>query len=381
MHVGHYISGAGHLALLGWALFGNVFAAEPLPFEMTDVSIISGEEYAALVAGQRAPDSTTDVEQPSAPEQTEDAPEVDSAPDPETVLRPPQRTDAPEPAETPPEQLPEPPPQADVSEAAPELPEPPSDLSVPVPDVAESPTPRAADRVAPEPVAQPEPDAAPDPVEQEAVTPDAGGETETREAQEATAPEEAATEIVTEAEKPARAPDQSPRPPARRPEPAPQVAETPEPEPEPAETPQETVEAPAEDTTEDAVADALAEALSQQPSSAPSAPSGPPMTAGEKESLRVAVSNCWNVGSLSSDALKTTVVVSVAMNQDATPITGSIRMLSQSGGTDASARQAFEAARRAIIRCGAKGFALPPEKYGHWQEIEMTFNPERMRVK
>ncbi|MEM6478789.1 MAG: energy transducer TonB, partial [Pseudomonadota bacterium] len=42
---------------------------------------------------------------------------------------------------------------------------------------------------------------------------------------------------------------------------------------------------------------------------------------------------------------------------------------------------AFEAARRAIIRCGAKGFDLPSEKYDQWKEIEMTFNPEQMRTR
>ena len=47
MHTGHYISGAGHLVLLGWLAFGDVFAAEPLPFEMTEVAVISGAEYAA----------------------------------------------------------------------------------------------------------------------------------------------------------------------------------------------------------------------------------------------------------------------------------------------------------------------------------------------
>ena len=45
------------------------------------------------------------------------------------------------------------------------------------------------------------------------------------------------------------------------------------------------------------------------------------------------------------------------------------------------ARQAFEAARRAIIRCGAQGFDLPREKYDHWRDIEMVFNPEKMRIK
>ena len=51
------------------------------------------------------------------------------------------------------------------------------------------------------------------------------------------------------------------------------------------------------------------------------------------------------------------------------------------GGSAASAKQAFEAARRAIIRCGSSGYDLPEDKYGQWKEIEMTFNPERMRIK
>jgi hypothetical protein len=69
------------------------------------------------------------------------------------------------------------------------------------------------------------------------------------------------------------------------------------------------------------------------------------------------------------------------MNQDGTPQTNSIKMTSSSGGSQGAANQAFEAARRAIIRCGARGYQLPVEKFGQWQNIEMTFNPERMRIK
>ena len=69
------------------------------------------------------------------------------------------------------------------------------------------------------------------------------------------------------------------------------------------------------------------------------------------------------------------------MSQDGKPLAETIRMLTSSGGTGTAARQAFEAARRAIIRCGAQGFGLPVDKYDHWREIEMTFNPEKMRIK
>ena len=97
--------------------------------------------------------------------------------------------------------------------------------------------------------------------------------------------------------------------------------------------------------------------------------------------LRVAVSQCWNVGSLSTDALNTTVVVGFDMQPSGIPVTSSITFLDSSGGTAAAAQQAYEAARRAIVRCGAKGFDLPSDKYDQWKEIEMTFNPEQMRIR
>ena len=80
-----------------------------------------------------------------------------------------------------------------------------------------------------------------------------------------------------------------------------------------------------------------------------------------------------------TEAARTTVIVGLQMNQDGTPVIGSIRMLSASGGGDAAARQAFEAAKRAIIRCGSRGYDLPQEKYSQWQDIEMTFDPMRSR--
>ena len=128
------------------------------------------------------------------------------------------------------------------------------------------------------------------------------------------------------------------------------------------------------------VDDALAEALGQA-GVAPSAPSGPPLTAGETGTLRVAVKKCWEVGSLSSTALETTVVVAVSLARDGKPLTSSIRQIGSEGGTAASVEQAFATARRAIIRCGSSGFKLPSDKYDQWKDIEMTFNPERMRIK
>ena len=88
-------------------------------------------------------------------------------------------------------------------------------------------------------------------------------------------------------------------------------APTPDPEPE---TPADQ----ASDPIADAIASAVAEAAALTEGQA-SAPSGPPMTLGEKDALRVAVKQCWNVGALSTDALRVTVTVLVEMQQNGRP--------------------------------------------------------------
>ena len=107
----------------------------------------------------------------------------------------------------------------------------------------------------------------------------------------------------------------------------------------------------------------------------------PSLTSSEKDALRVAIQQCWDVGALSSAALRVTVTVSVTMLADGRPNTASIRQVSATGGSGDAVRQAYEAARRAIIRCGARGYDLPAEKFDQWREIEMVFNPERMDIK
>lgn len=353
MQTGTKISAVAHVALLAWAFLGGAFRSDPTPMEVQDVTVISAEDYAALSGG------------PAAPAVAEQASRPEAVPEPEPEVAAPE----PEPAPAPePQPAPEPEPQPDPATAPEE-----TAALVPAPP---QPKPRPVERVAPEPVAPPPPEALPDPVLREEVAPDSGAEAE-REQQQATAPEEAATEIVTEAEESleqaaALAPSQSPRP-ASRP------ARRPDPDPEPVET----ATAARQPETEDAVTAALSEAMAGAQTAAPAtaAPAGPPLSAGEKESLRVAVSACWNVGSLSSAALATTVVVAVSLTPEGKPRTETIRMVSSSGGDDGAAKQAFEAARRAIIRCGARGYNLPADKYDRWRDIEMTFNPERMRIK
>lgn len=367
MDTGTKISAIAHVSLIGWAMFGGTFRSEPLPMAVQDVSVITAEQFAAMTAQRDAPELPevpTALQQPPEPEAVTKPPEPESdeQPRPEPVA----------PAEPEPEPEPiivEAPPEPEVPDEPPVLTEPQVEpVAQPAPPGPEV-QPRPSDRVAPEAIAPPPPEAKPDDFETPPVSLDEGAEIQ-QEQQDQTAPQEAAPEIVTEAEETKdQSPLTSPRPRVRPNRPSPP------PEPAVAKTPEATVE-PEKQTDETAINDALAEALGSG-----SEPSGPPLTSGEKDAMRLAVSGCWNVGSLSTDALNTVVVVAFSLNRDGTVVGGSVRMLDSSGGSAGAVKQAYEAARRAILRCGAKGYDLPADKYEHWQDVEITFNPERMRIK
>ncbi|MDA5093998.1 energy transducer TonB [Aliiroseovarius sp. KMU-50] len=338
MRTGLYISGAGHALLILWLLFGSLIGwrDDEVKLRVSDVSFISEEDFAALTAprGEAAVPENPPAPEPAAPEEAS-APPTRPEPDP-----------TPEPAPEPePEPIPEPPAPdpvvLDIPRVAPQpAPEPEPQIEV-APETVEAPAP------APEPEATPLPE----------VTP--------------TAPEAATTEIVTEAkeseEEIAAAPTRSPRPPTRPERPETPAVTEPEETPEPA------------DTAANAVANAVSDAIAggQQDTPAQDIPEGPPLTRGEKEGLKLAIKQCWNLGSTSSDALRTTVMVLVDMDRNGKP--GTMRMVGWDGPGQGSADIAYQAARRAILICGKNGYDLPAEKYGQWRQIEITFNPDEMR--
>ncbi len=375
---GMIISGALHLGVIALVLFSPFLKSRDSARTVatTEVSLISPEEFAAL--------TVPEASRPEVPRAAIALP----VPAPEGEAAPAVPAEAPSEPVAPPAAAPLSPPEP-VAENIPEIESPPASPVVEVEDTppeqpapealalaeppSETPTPREAPRVAPEPAAPAPPEALPDEVLREEVSqsPEAA---EKQPETEPTAPPEASTEIVTEAEKPASsAPVSSPRPRARPARPAPPVA---------------VAEAPApEEAAEDAMAAAIAAAVEDAAStpapaaSSPAAAAGPPLSRSEKEGFRLAVSRCWNVGALSAEALRVTVTVGFSLTRDGRPEPASLRMISASGGSDGAARQAYEAARRAILRCGARGYNLPIEKYEHWRDIEITFNPEKMRIK
>lgn len=104
------------------------------------------------------------------------------------------------------------------------------------------------------------------------------------------------------------------------------------------------------------------------------------MSGEEEEAFAAALKACWNVGALSSEAMRTNVTVQVNMREDGRPVAASIKMVSYSGGSAEAARQAYEAARRAILRCGSTGLPLPTEKFASWQHLTITFSPSGLQI-
>jgi hypothetical protein len=62
-------------------------------------------------------------------------------------------------------------------------------------------------------------------------------------------------------------------------------------------------------------------------------------------------------------------------------VDGDVRQVSASGGDADAIEIAFQAARRAILRCQSGGYKLPADKYDEWKEVEITFDPSGMRIR
>ncbi|WP_394195948.1 hypothetical protein [Litoreibacter albidus] len=384
-NTGTYVSGAGHAAFILYLILGGFFVSRDtdLDVEVSNVSIISGEEFEAMQAQSPgegelppAPETPVEVDQPAPAVE----PAAPSTPPPEPAPAPPAPDVAPEEPVVPEPPAPvEEPVEAPVQPEQAEAPEVDGDPGATLIDPDARPVPRPAERIADEVVEEPDPEVAIADEDQAASAP-APEPTPVEEAQEETAREESTTEIVTEADEPAThaptlstRPGRKPTPPAR---PAPQVAEAPataEPEP--------TTSAP---SLADSIADAVAEANSEtaQPNNAnPGGGTSSPITSQEKGAFILGIQKCWNVGALGTDALAVSVVVGFQMEQDAKPIIGSIKLISSKGGSGVAVDKAYEAARRAIIRCGASGYNLPLDKYDQWREVEVSFNATNKEIR
>lgn len=329
MEIGTKISGVVHIGAIGLMVFGGALFKAPVSeaVQISEVSIITSDDFAVL--------------QSTAPETS------------------------PEEAKAPEIKVPEP-----TQEVAPAI-ERPADIKDPEPEeqvamIAPEPTP--APRIDTQSAPKPDINAKEAETIQEEATPDETA-TETAEPVEDQAPKEAATEIVIEAEKPSEyAPTTSRTPRSRPRDMKERVAEI--------NAPVLVEPAPVQDNTADEIAKALAQAESEN--NRPVLPVGPPLTGGERAGLVLAVEKCWNVPIGLQNADDLVVVIAIELNRDG-KLMGSPKLIDPVGTPTGTTRQAFEAGRRALIRCAP--YDLPSEKYEQWRQIEVVFNPEEMAVR
>lgn len=343
MDTGVKISSAAHGLLIGIAMFGMpLFSADSEnAIQISEVSLVTSDEFAAMASGSNvsAPKPAEVLPKPTEPI-SEPEPEVE---EPVGEVE----TDSPAPvAET-----------ENIGELRPEIeePAPPKPAKTISNAVVEAPT----EPVKPTPTPKPALIETPSPSEPPKPKPEASA-----------AAKESTTKIVTEADKPNSklAPAQSSRPKGR-----PRnlkLAEVPKPKPAPKPSKTST----AEDAIAKAIADDLAKATAK-PSNQPASVSGPPMTGSETSGLVFAIQQCWNVPVGLENDSSNIITMSVKLTREG-KLAEPPRKIAPLSGSAAGILQAYEAARRALIRC--QPYDLPIEKYETWKEIEIVFNPQQM---
>jgi len=362
MKTGIYISGIGHAVLIIWILVGDLFAGRPSEdVTVTEVSLVSAEEFALLNQPARAPSVATEITAPEPPQPDTAPPEPAIG----TLPRPAPRPELPQPEAADP--VPEPPaPETEVvvEDQTPAPITPPAETESALPqDSAPAPIPR----VAPTPAPVPQPDAVIADEAAEATRPTPAPLPVAPPQDETTAPEAATDRIVTEADQTDEdvgTLTSSPRPRPRPPRPEPQ----PTPDPAPADTQTAANDAPATPTPD----------ATQTAPGTGRAALGPPLTQGERDAFRLSVQQCWVVD-VGSESGRIVVTVAFSMTEDGKVVGNSLKMIENSGGSDTAVRAAFESARRAVLRCQNGGYSLDPEKYEQWRNIEVTFDPANMR--
>lgn len=97
-------------------------------------------------------------------------------------------------------------------------------------------------------------------------------------------------------------------------------------------------------------------------------------------SIASQVTPCWVVD-LGSEAANVTVTVAMSLDRDGKVEGNSLKLVASEGGSEIAANTAFQAARRAILRCQKDGYRLPVEKYNEWRNVEITFDPGNLRLR
>ena len=408
MDIGVKISGTAHAILISIAIFGApIFSSdEENPIQISEVSLISLEEFELLTKENmpvfqsepepevQEPELEPEVQEPEPePEPELEVQEPEPEPEPELEVQEPE----PEPEVQEPEQEPEvqepepevqePEPEPEVQELEPE-PEPEvqeiinesdSDFIAPIadednlgeltPEFNENAAPKAAEIISDVSNEAPEEPADIGALEDTSFEKVNGADEEKLEIElnENTPAEESTTQIVTEAEeqKSDLVPSRTSKPKSR----PKNLKTTKEIAIKPKLKPKEVVEAE-KDTTAESILESLKEKKEPEPFLN--------LTPAQKESVGNIIRNkmrlCWNPPVGVENGLTNVMILGLKFDIDGKLVESPVNLTPNSG---VGSLQAFEAARRAVIRCSPYN-ELDPEIYDGWKELNLKFNPKNM---
>ena len=381
MDIGVKISGTAHAILISIAIFGApIFSSdEENPIQISEVSLISLEEF-ELLTKENMPvfqsEPEPEVQEPELePEVQEPEPEPEVQ-EPEPEPEPELEVQEPEPEPEPELEVQEPEPEPEVQEI---INESDSDLIAPIadednlgeltPEFNENAAPKAAEIISDVSNEAPEEPANIGALEDTSFEKVNGADEEKLEIElnENTPAEESTTQIVTEAEeqKSDLVPSRTSKPKSR----PKNLKTTKEIAIKPKLKPKEVVEAE-KDTTAESILESLKEKKEPEPFLN--------LTPAQKESVGNIIRNkmrlCWNPPVGVENGLTNVMILGLKFDIDGKLVESPVNLTPNSG---VGSLQAFEAARRAVIRCSPYN-ELDPEIYDGWKELNLKFNPKNM---
>ena len=383
MDIGVKISGTAHAILISIAIFGApIFSSdEENPIQISEVSLISLEEF-ELLTKENMPvfqsEPEPEVQEPELePEVQEPEPEPEvQEPEPEPEPEPELEVQEPEPEPEPELEVQEPEPEPEVQEI---INESDSDFIAPIadednlgeltPEFNENAAPKAAEIISDVSNEAPEEPADIGALEDTSFEKVNGADEEKLEIElnENTPAEESTTQIVTEAEeqKSDLVPSRTSKPKSR----PKNLKTTKEIAIKPKLKPKEVVEAE-KDTTAESILESLKEKKEPEPFLN--------LTPAQKESVGNIIRNkmrlCWNPPVGVENGLTNVMILGLKFDIDGKLVESPVNLTPNSG---VGSLQAFEAARRAVIRCSPYN-ELDPEIYDGWKELNLKFNPKNM---
>ncbi len=104
---------------------------------------------------------------------------------------------------------------------------------------------------------------------------------------------------------------------------------------------------------------------------------GLPLSASDRDAFRLKVQSCWNFPAELRNAAELRVIIGAELDEMGNILSGSVRIVEPDPIPDERFRTAYEAGRRALLRCSPYT-TLPKDRFATWRRIEAVFDPKGM---